>query len=70
MQACHEFPPGYREACHACHGEDIIEQQGLTPAQWEREVDKMIRWGAQVKPGNRKSILDYLNTYYGGRPMD
>ena len=66
----HEFPPGYREACHACHGEDIIEQQGLTPAQWEREVDKMIRWGAQVKPGNRKSILDYLNTYYGGRPMD
>jgi DMSO/TMAO reductase YedYZ molybdopterin-dependent catalytic subunit len=62
------YPDGYKEACHVCHGEDIVEGQRLTRAQWEREVDKMTRWGAQVKPDQRESILDYLARNYGARP--
>jgi DMSO/TMAO reductase YedYZ molybdopterin-dependent catalytic subunit len=62
------YPPGYKEACHVCHGEDIVEGQKLTRAQWERELDKMSRWGAQVKPEQRESILEYLTRNFGPRP--
>jgi hypothetical protein len=62
------YPAGYEEACHTCHGEDIIEGQKLTRAQWERELDKMGRWGAQVKPEQRESILEYLTRNFGPRP--
>ncbi len=62
------YPPGYKEACHACHGEDIIEGQKLTRAQWERELDKMTRWGAPLKTEQRESILEYLTRNFGPRP--
>ena len=62
------YPAGYEEACHVCHGEDIIASQKLTRAQWERDVDKMIRWGAQVKPEQREGLLDYLARSLGPRP--
>jgi DMSO/TMAO reductase YedYZ molybdopterin-dependent catalytic subunit len=58
----------FRETCHACHEEDIIRQQRLTRAQWGREIDKMMRWGAQVKPDDRETFLDYLTNSYGPRP--
>lgn len=61
------YPPGYNEACHVCHGEDIVKSQKLTRAQWEREVDKMTRWGAQVKPEQRDGILEYLSRSFGPR---
>jgi hypothetical protein len=35
----------------------------LNRAQWDKEVDKMIRWGAQVKPEERSRILDYLTRF-------
>jgi hypothetical protein len=53
-------PQVVKTACLPCHGTDIMEQQRLTPAQWEREIDKMIRWGAPVKPEDRPAILKYL----------
>jgi DMSO/TMAO reductase YedYZ molybdopterin-dependent catalytic subunit len=62
------YPAGYKESCHVCHGEDIIEGQRLTRAQWEREVDKMTRWGAPVNAGQRESILEYLIRNFGPRP--
>jgi hypothetical protein len=51
-----------------CHQEDIIMQQRLTRVQWEREVDKMVRWGAKVDSGDRGPIVDYLLRLYGPRP--
>jgi DMSO/TMAO reductase YedYZ molybdopterin-dependent catalytic subunit len=57
----------YRKACLVCHQNDVVEQQRLTRAQWEREVDKMIRWGAKVDAQDRNSIIDYLVTHYGPR---
>src|SRR4029434_3422770 len=45
-------PPlnGFRERCLVCHDDDVIRQQRLTRAQWEREIDKMVNWGARVSP--------------------
>src|SRR5205823_2554096 len=57
-------PAGYEPACHACHGEDIIKMQHLTPPQWDREIKKMEGWGAVVKPGDRDAIVKYLSDHY------
>jgi sulfite oxidase len=52
--------PAFRERCLVCHDDDVIRQQRLTRAQWEREIDKMINWGARVSAEERPSLLDYL----------
>jgi hypothetical protein len=54
-------PPAYRAACLTCHDEAMMTQQRLTPAQWDREVQKMTGWGAQIKPQDREAILKYLS---------
>ena len=46
-----------------------VQQQRLTRVQWEREVDKMVRWGAKVNPPDREGLLDYLFHLYGPRPQ-
>ena len=56
-----EQPPGYRAACFVCHAESMMIQQRLTPAQWDREVQKMTGWGARIKPEDRDAILKYLS---------
>jgi DMSO/TMAO reductase YedYZ molybdopterin-dependent catalytic subunit len=53
-------PENYR-ACLVCHDEHMMSLQHLSPAQWEREVDKMIGWGADVKPQDRAAIVKYLS---------
>jgi sulfite oxidase len=53
-------PAGYKSACLTCHGNDVVTQQRLNAGQWEREVDKMVRWGAKMKPEERPGILEYL----------
>jgi Mo-co oxidoreductase dimerisation domain len=54
--------------CLTCHGEDVIRQQHLTRAQWDREITKMTNWGAEVKPEDRNALLDYLFANFGQRP--
>lgn len=54
-------PPGYDAACMICHDESMMRQQHLTPAQWDREVNKMTGWGAKMTPGQREAILKYLS---------
>jgi sulfite oxidase len=63
-----EAPNGFKSSCLPCHQEDIIMQQRLTRVQWEREVDKMVRWGAKVDSADRGPIVDYLLRLYGPRP--
>ncbi len=57
--------PVFRSACLTCHEEDVIRQQHLTRAQWDREITKMTNWGAPVTPENRNAILDYLSQGLG-----
>jgi DMSO/TMAO reductase YedYZ molybdopterin-dependent catalytic subunit len=56
-----EPPASYKAACLACHNESMMLQQHLTRAQWDREVNKMTGWGAEIKPEDRVAILDYLS---------
>lgn len=57
-------PAAFKQNCLVCHEEDVIKQQRLTKTQWDREIDKMVRWGAKVKPTDREGILDYLSKRY------
>lgn len=54
-------PSSFRQACLVCHEDNVIRQQRLTRTQWDREIDKMVRWGAKVKDSDRPAILDYLS---------
>ncbi|HXY16292.1 MAG TPA: hypothetical protein VEI26_17510 [Terriglobales bacterium] len=51
-------------ACLGCHEARIILQQRLTKAAWTKEVDKMIKWGAEVDPNDRDSLIDYLSANF------
>src|SRR5579872_6271499 len=55
------YPNGYRAACLGCHDERMMVQQHITRAQWDREVDKMVRWGAEIKADDREGIMKYLS---------
>jgi mono/diheme cytochrome c family protein len=48
------------QACTGCHGGEPISQQRLSRAQWTAEVDKMIRWGAELTADQKTRLLDYL----------
>jgi mono/diheme cytochrome c family protein len=52
-----------KQSCVACHGLRIIHSQRLSRGVWERELDKMAKWGAAVK--DRESLLEYLVANYG-----
>ena len=60
-------PDGFKTTCLVCHQEDMIRQQRLTRAQWNREIDKMTGWGADPKPDQRDALLNYLATRFGPR---
>jgi DMSO/TMAO reductase YedYZ molybdopterin-dependent catalytic subunit len=53
-------PPDVYTACTACHGPDLIDQQRLTRVGWQREVEKMMRWGARVPEAEKDTLVDYL----------
>ena len=57
-------PQSYKAGCFACHDDNMMRQQHLTRAQWDREVTKMTNWGAQVKPEQRNELLDYLSARF------
>jgi sulfite oxidase len=63
-----EAPPAFKQTCLGCHGEEAIAQQRLNRTQWEREVEKMQRWGAPVTPENKDVLVDYLSKRYPYRP--
>lgn len=57
-------PEGYRAACLGCHDEHMMQQQRLTRAQWDREINKMTGWGAPLKAEDRENVLTYLADRY------
>lgn len=46
----------------------MILQQRLSRAAWDRELDKMIGWGAVVEQSERSILLDYLARQFGQAP--
>jgi len=42
----------------------MMQQQHLTSAQWDREINKMTGWGAPIKPQDREAILNYLSNRF------
>lgn len=63
-----EVPAVVKQTCFGCHGVEAIEQQRMNRTQWEREVEKMQRWGARVTPENKDALVDYLANRYPYRP--
>ena len=57
----------FRQSCIGCHESDVIEQQRLTRGQWDKEIDKMVRWGAKVDAGDREDFLRFLVDRFGPR---
>jgi hypothetical protein len=49
--------------CVACHGLRFIHTQRLSKAAWQKELDKMAGWGAEMK--DKQLLLEYLSTEYG-----
>jgi mono/diheme cytochrome c family protein len=58
-----------RAQCLTCHGADLIEQQRLAKAGWTREVEKMVRWGANVSDADKEPLVEYLTAHFGPRPL-
>jgi hypothetical protein len=52
-------------ACLSCHEARIIVQQRLSKAAWTREMDKMVKWGAEVDPQDRDALIDYFSANLG-----
>ena len=58
---------GQPRACLTCHDADLTEQQRLIRAGWSREIEKMVRWGANVREADKDMLLNYLTTRFGPR---
>src|SRR5882757_2405889 len=52
-------------ACLSCHEARIIVQQRLSKAAWTKEMDKMIKWGAEVDSKDRDGLIHYFSTSFG-----
>ena len=48
----------------ACHGTSLIAQQRLDRDAWGREIDKMMRWGAEVPPAEKDAFINYLTSLF------
>lgn len=69
-QSSDTLPPGtgldvVRARCLSCHGSDLIQQQRLSRPGWEREIDKMIAWGATLQEPERGAVAGYLAGRFG-----
>ena len=51
-------------ACLTCHEARMIVQQRLSKAAWAKEVDKMVKWGAEVDPKDHDALVDYFSANF------
>ena len=49
-------------SCTPCHSLRLIHSQRLSAAAWQKEIKKMIGWGAVVP--NQQILVDYLAQEY------
>lgn len=57
-----------QRSCIQCHSLRLIHSQRLSSAAWQKEINKMVGWGATVT--DEKVLLDYLAREYGdARPV-
>jgi cytochrome c5 len=49
-------------ACTKCHSIKRVESAKKNASEWEATLDRMIKKGAKVTPGERETVLKYLNT--------
>ena len=54
-----------RRRCLRCHATELIGQQRLSRTGWERELTKMISWGAAVEDSEKNQLVDYLTAHFG-----
>ncbi len=52
-----------RRACSGCHSLRLSHSQRLSRGTWEKELDKMARWGADIK--DRGALMEYLVANFG-----
>ena len=50
--------------CLFCHHGELIASQRLTPGQWQKEVEKMARWGAPLSADEQRVLAAYLAKHY------
>jgi cytochrome c5 len=55
---------GVENCTASCHGPSLIAQQRLDRDAWGREVDKMMRWGAEVPAAEKDALVNYLATLF------
>lgn len=51
--------------CQMCHALDLVQSQRLGRATWEKEVKKMMGWGAPVPPEEVAGAVAVLVADYG-----
>jgi hypothetical protein len=54
-----------KRSCTPCHSLMLVHSQRLSQVAWEKELDKMTRWGARIK--ERQALLDYLASEYSDK---
>ena len=53
--------------CLSCHGMDLIASQRLGKLGWTKEVEKMMRWGAEIKDSDKEQLVDFLALNFPAR---
>jgi len=48
--------------CGKCHGLSKVTKANKDDAAWEKTLDRMIKKGANVAPGEKDAALKYLRT--------
>jgi hypothetical protein len=51
--------------CEECHGPDRIAEKAWTKEKWRATVKDMVSRGAELKPEEIDTLVDYLSTYFG-----
>jgi mono/diheme cytochrome c family protein len=69
-----KLPPGPNRAlvygkCRTCHDLQYVKDSaGIRRDAWDAELEDMQQRGMELKPHERKKILEYLATYLGPNP--
>ncbi len=49
-----------RRRCTGCHSTRRIFKKDRTRVEWEKIIDRMVRHGAELKPGEKQKIVNLL----------